>query len=233
MAEIFYGAHGSGGGGFGNVDGDLNGLSWQGDDGYDDSGSGVSGSGMSGSGGGGGGGAGEDDTISPRRRSYLWKRPTSKPGGGGGHPGAASSGNGLFRAKSETATALVAAATTEGPPESGGVKAVSDGSGGQTCSKSLCKTRTDAKGVAVISDTLGRVSERSTAAGGEGRGGKGPQGLAVPSGGCGAAGVVGGVQTAGITDGGEGHRFMVRGASYLSDGLEVRNLGACVAMSCY
>ncbi|CAM9234424.1 unnamed protein product [Pylaiella littoralis] len=245
MADMSAGGGGGGGGGFVNDDGDLNGLTWQGDDGYNDSGSGISGSGMSlsgsgGNGAGGGGGVAEDGTASPRRRSYLWKRPISKPGGGGGggsgggQSGVPGSGNGLLRAKSDAATAgLVAAGTADGQPESSVVKAMFDGSSDQRpCSGPVSEKGAEGKGVAMLGGAPGGGSESApataaaaaaAAAAGRGESGEGPPGLAVPSGGNGNGGGGGGaVQTAGITDGGEGHRFKVRGASFLSDGVEVQ-----------
>lgn len=221
MADIFSGAYSSnGGGGAGNKSShrveELNGLTWQGGRGLEDSGSGISGrSGMS-----NGGGGGE---LSPHRRSYLWKRPTTKPGAGnaigGGQSGASASS--LLGAKSAGSTASAVAGqagpATPAALETGVTNELFDGS-------FFADRREDQGAAAAFGAGVGEKGEDATsppaavaavtAAGREG--GEGSLRRAMVKGG-GAVHVVGG-----ITDGGDEHRFRVRGASFLDDGLEVR-----------
>eukprot|EP00752_Nemacystus_decipiens_P008027 g7173.t1 len=214
MADIFSGAYtsnGSRGGLGGGAGGDksshgveeLNGLTWQHDHEFEDSGSGVSGS--------GGGGA-----LSPRRRSYLWKRPTTKAGAGGssGVGPSGASGNSLLRPKSAGATSAAAAEPTASAAlETGVTNELFDGS--------FFTDRREDQGAAEAQGVdLGERGEGAAlsppAAGREG--GKDSPGRTVMGAGGGSA-----VQLiSGVTDGGEDHRFRVRGSSFLDDGLEIQ-----------
>lgn len=227
MADIFSGAYTSNGGrgGLGSGGGvdksshgveELHGLTWQGNQELEDSGSGVSVS--------GGGG-----DISPRRRSYLWKRPTTKHGAGitsGGGQSAAST-NSLLRPKSAGAEASAAAAAEPVAPaalEAGVPNELFDGS-------FFADRREDQGAAAAQGVDVGERGEGAAplppppagaavvpAAGREG--GEGSPGRVMMGGGGGGGGAV--QLMSGITDGGEDHRFRVRGASFLDDGLEVR-----------
>lgn len=234
MADIFSGAYTSNGsgGGLGSGSGgdksshgveELNGLTWQGDHGFDDSGSGISGSGginssggMSSSGGGG--------DMSPRRRSYLWKRPTSKPSAGittgAGQNGTSS--NSLFRPKS-------AAATATGVAQPVAPAALDTGVANELFDASFYADRREDQGAASVGGGAGERGEGGAAlptavAAVESE--EGSPRRAMLGGGGGAVQLI-----AGITDGGEDHRFRVRGASFLDDGLEVRNIKVVRASS--
>lgn len=264
MADVFSGAYpgngnggaGSGSAGRGDGDGEMNGLTWQAHDGTDDSGGisisggggiGSSGGGTSSSGGGdtsssGGGGA---SGISPRRKSYLWKRPTAKPGGdgvGGGVQSYASAGA-ILRPRPEAEKATVA------PQESGGAAAAvllevqpsvpGHADGGEARRPSAAGTvpgDVPREG----SGTAAAAATTAADAGGEengGRNGVNFSGRAARSGDSGGDCGGGGVELlAGIKDGGDGHRFRVRGASFLTDGREVRARvcpGCCICMVRY
>eukprot|EP00903_Cladosiphon_okamuranus_P008564 g8218.t1 len=209
MTDIFSDAYTSNGGrgGLGSSGGgdksshgvqELNGLTWQGDQELEDSLNGKSGS--------GGGG-----DISPRRRSYLWKRPTGKPGAGS----TAGVGN-LLRPNSAGATA-----TTAGQ-ENGVSNELFDGSFFRDRREDQGMTPA-ATGIVGESDKGGATPAPPTSSFAAGEGGKESPGRAMMGGSVGGGGSAGTVQLmGGITDGGEDHQFRVRGASFLDDGLEVK-----------
>lgn len=216
MADIFSGAYtsngsrggvGSGGGGDKSSHGvqELNGLTWQGDHELEDSRIG-----MSGSAGGGGG------DISPRRRSYLWKRPTAKPGAGTtvdrGQSDASS--NDLVRPNSAGATATAAA------QEAGVTNELLDGS------FFVDKREDQGTAASVVGESgEGGAPPAPPPSFAAVEGGEDSPGRAMMGGGGGG----GTVQLmGGIADGGEDHQFRVRGASFLDDGLEVRKSKSCL-----
>ena len=242
MADIFSGAYtsnggrgglGSGGGGDKSSHGvdELHGLTWQGDHGLEDSGSGISSSGISSSGGGG--------DISPRRRSYLWKRPTTKHGAGitsgGGQSGAST--NSLLRPKSAGAAASASASASVAaaePAATAATAALETGVTNELFDGSFFTDRREDQGAAAaLGVDVGERGEGSPSAaatavaavvpatGGE-AGEDIPERAMMGGGGGGSSGAV--QLMGGITDGGQGHRFRVRGASFLDDGLEVSQL---------
>ncbi|CAM9866235.1 unnamed protein product [Ectocarpus sp. 13 AM-2016] len=250
MADVFSGAHlgngsGNGNGGAGSAsagrgggDGEMNGLTWQAHDGIDDSG-GVSSSGGGGiesSGGGetsssGGGGA---RGLSPRRKSYLWKRPTAKPGGDGGGGGVQSyaSAGAILRPRPDAETVTVvpqetaAAAAAAAALLDGRTSVSGHADGGEARRPSAAGTvpgdvpqqgsgAADAAAAATAAAVTGDGDN-------EGRNGVDLSGRAARSGDAGG-GDGGGVELlAGVKDSGDGHRFRVRGASFLADGREVQ-----------
>ncbi|CAM9605762.1 unnamed protein product [Scytosiphon promiscuus] len=194
----------NGGGG----DREVNDLNWRALDGSEDNSSGIGST---------SGGAEEYGTAnSPlRRKSYLWKRPTGKLGAAGGGQGGGSS-NVLLRARSVVETAAAAAAI--GAQENGLASAPfvnRRGSSGtffaekkDETGRALHPTTVVEAAAAGIADRVGEVAENEQPA---------PENVSQGRGGDG-----GGVELAvGVTDGGESHRFKVRGASSASDGLEV------------
>lgn len=252
MADVFSGGHlgnGSGNGGAGSGgagrgggggDGEMNGLTWQAHDGIDDSGGistsgsggiGTSGGGISSSGGGdmsssGGGGA---SGLSPRRKSYLWKRPTAKPGGDGGGGGGGAvqsyaSAAALLRPRLDAETVTVAS-------QESGAAALLDGRPSASGHADVGAARRPSAAGAMPADAGNgaTAAAAATVADGEenaGRDGGDLSGREAQSGDGG-----GGVELlAGVKDGGDGHRFRVRAASFLADGREVR---ACAVSRSY
>lgn len=180
-------------------DREVNDLTWQALDGFEDNSSGVGSS---------SGGAEEYGTASSplRRKSYLWKRPAGKSsgvGGAAGGQGGVVSSNALLRARSvvETTAAAVAGAHENG---------LANGNRRGTSGAFFAERREGIVRALPPSVTAGR-------AGGTGGVGEneqpGPEKVLQGS----------GVELeVGVTDGGEDHRFKVRGASFALDGLEVR-----------
>ncbi|CAN0084047.1 unnamed protein product [Ectocarpus sp. 6 AP-2014] len=244
MADIFSGAHlgnGNGNGGAGSVsagrgggDGEMDGLTWQAHDGIDDSG-GISSSGGAGIGSSGGGetsssGGGGASGLSPRRKSYLWKRPTAKTGGDGGGGGVQSytSAGAILRPRPDAETVTVA------PQETGGDGAAALLDGRPSVSGHADGGEARRAAGTVPGDVLHQGSGAADAAaaataaavaGSLENGGRNRvdlSGRAARSGDAGGGGGGGVELLAGVKDGGDGHRFRVRGASFLADGREVQ-----------
>ncbi|CAM9335095.1 unnamed protein product, partial [Ectocarpus sp. 12 AP-2014] len=250
MADVFSGAHlgnGNGNGGAGSAsagrgggDGEMNGLTWQAHDRIDDSG-GVSSSGGGGIGSSGGGetssgGGGGASGLSPRRKSYLWKRPTAKPGGDGGGGGVQSyaSAGAILRPRPDAETVTVMPQETGAAAAAAAAAALLNGRTSVSGHEDGGEARRPSAAGTVPGDVPQQGSGAADAAAAAtaaavtgdgdngGRNGVDLLGRAARSGDAGGGDGGGVGLLAGVKDGGDGHRFRVRGASFLADGREVQ-----------